>query len=84
MPASVAQNELLSTVESLAVEIARAAPDCAEKAMQIVRLVRDLNIEPDRLSIQDAIESKLLDSEMSEPQLQATTSAVISAVRNAS
>jgi hypothetical protein len=83
MPVSVAQNALVSTVESLAVEIARTAPDWAEKAMQIVRLVRELNIEPDWLRVQDAIESKLLDSEMSEPQLQATTSAVISAVRSA-
>lgn len=70
------------SIVNLAEAIARAAPECAEMAMQIVFLVQDVELQPDRSLVQDAIESKLVDSELSESQIQSTTSAVVSAVRN--
>jgi hypothetical protein len=64
----------------LAEEIARAAPECADKAMQIVDLVQAGDLRPDRDMVQTAIESNLADGDVSESQLQSTTSAVIRAI----
>ena len=80
MPATETSG-VLETITTLAEDIARASPDCADKAMRIVDLARDLSTSPDRESIQDAIESKLVDSELSESQIQSTTSAVVGAIR---
>lgn len=73
---------VVDTITSLAEDIARTSPDCAEKAVRIMDLARDLSGRPDRELIQGAIESQLIDSEMSESQIQSTTSAVVGAVRH--
>lgn len=73
---------VLDTITVLAEDIARASPDCADKALRIMDLAGDLNGRPDRDLIQDAIEAKLVDSEMSDSQIQSTTSAVVGALRN--
>lgn len=81
MPPDVKAAGVLDTISVLAEDIARASPDCADKAMRITDLVQSLETRPDREAIQEAIESKLLDSEMSESQIQSTTSAAVGAVR---
>ena len=65
----------------LAEEIARAAPECADKAMRIVDLIRAGDLRPDRDTVQSAIEANLVDGDVSESQVQTTTSAVIRAIR---
>ena len=47
----------IDAIATLAEEIARANPDCAEKAMQIVKLAKGLEGRPDYLAIEDAIEA---------------------------
>ena len=74
-------SRVLDTIMTLAGDIARASPDCADKAMRIADLAKGLSSRPDREAIQDAIESKLVDSELSESQIQSTTSAVVGAIR---
>jgi hypothetical protein len=71
------------TIVELATSIARASPDCADKAMQIADLARELDRVPDRAAIQDAIEMNLVDTNLSDPKIQTTTSAVIDAMSRA-
>jgi hypothetical protein len=73
--------EIIETITSLAEDIARSAPECATKAMQIIDLVRELDAVPDRETIEDAIETSLNDSELSDPQLRTMTSAIVNAVK---
>ncbi len=63
-------------------EIAQVAPECAGKALKIIDAARELGERPDRAMIEDAIESKLIDSELSEPQLQSVTSAVVGSINS--
>lgn len=81
MPANPKASGIEDTIAMLAEDIARASPDCADKAMRIVDLVRSGDLRPDRDSVQNAIESNLVAGDLSEPQVQTTTSAVISAIR---
>lgn len=81
MPANALDDGVLDTIGVLAEDIARASPDCADKAMRILDLVRSIPTLPDRNVVQDAIESNLVDSELSESQVQSTTSAVVGALR---
>ena len=74
-------NGALECIEMLARDIAQTSPDCAEKAMQIVYCVRDLRAEPDRAAVSDAIELSMLSADVSESQLQTTTSAVVGALK---
>ena len=68
------------TIVELAEQIARGSPECAEKAMQIADLAREFHRAPDWTAVQDAIEVSLLDTDLSVPRIQATTTAVVSAV----
>jgi hypothetical protein len=72
----------VETIIALAEEIAQVAPDCADRALKIIEFARELGDQPDRATVEDAIESQLIDSELSEPQLQNVTSAVIGSIRN--
>lgn len=72
---------ITDTIARLAEEIARSSPDCADKAMQIAALVRDLDQLPDREAVQDALEMELVDTDLSEPKIHTMTSAVLSAIR---
>jgi hypothetical protein len=69
----------VDAIVALAEEIARVAPDCADRAMKIIELARELDKSlPDRASIEDAIEGQILSDELSEPQVRSVTSAVVS------
>ena len=72
----------VDTIITLAQEIAQVAPECADKALKIIDAARELGERPDRAMIEDAIESKLIDSELSEPQLQSVTSAVVGSINS--
>lgn len=68
-------------IENLARAIARSAPECATEAMQIVDCVQDMRLTPDRVAVLDAMEASMVDADVSDAQLQVTTSAVISAAK---
>ncbi|HEX5867744.1 MAG TPA: hypothetical protein VFY72_08565 [Beijerinckiaceae bacterium] len=72
---------MLDTVAMLADQIARAAPECADQAMQIVKLVQELNPMPDRALIEDTLSVETADTDVSEARVQATTDAVMQAVK---
>jgi hypothetical protein len=73
----------VAAIIALAEEIAQVAPECADKALRIIESARELGERPDRAMVEDAIESQLIDSELSEPQLQTVTSAVVGSIRGA-
>lgn len=73
----------VAAIIALAEEIAQVAPECADKALRILESARELRDRPDRAMVEDAIESQLIDSELSEPQLQTVTSAVVGPIRGA-
>ena len=73
----------VAAIIALAEEIAQVAPECADKALRIIEAARELGERSDRAMVEDAIESQLIDSELSEPQLQTVTSAVVGSIRGA-
>ena len=81
MPATSQDQAALDTVVMLAERIARTSPECAEPAMQIVRLIHELTSQPDRNQIKDAIEMETADTDLSDARVQMTTDAVMKAVR---
>ena len=73
---------LLDTIARLAEEIARASPECADKARQIASLAAEVNCSRiDHSAIRDAIESETSDSDLSDTQVGRTAAAVTKAVR---
>lgn len=73
---------LLETIVSLAEEIARTSPTCADKAVKIVELVGELDARDlDRAAIQDALAAETADSDLSDLRLRSTTDAVVKAAR---
>ena len=73
---------ILETIVTLAEEIARASPECADKAMKIADLAGEIHVGGlDRTAVQDAIELELADSDMSDVRLASATDAVLKAVR---
>ena len=79
---AVALSSVADTIVDLANEIARASPESADNAMRIADLAREFDRLPDRAAVQDALEATLVDTEASEPRIQMTTSAVMSAVKD--
>ena len=71
---------VLDTVVMLADQIARASPECAEQAMQIVKLVHELGPEPDRALVKDTIDLETADTDLSDARVQTTADAVLRAV----
>jgi hypothetical protein len=72
----------IEAIVALAEEIARLAPDCAEQAAKIAEFARELGTcSPDRSTIEDAIESQMVDGELSDPQLRSVTSAVVRSLK---
>ena len=68
----------VAAIIAVAEEIARVAPDCAERALKIVELARELEeAHPDQASIQDVIECQMVDDEVSETKVRNVTSAVL-------
>lgn len=72
---------VLDTVVMLADQIARTAPECADQAMQIVKLLNELGPAADRTLIQDALDMETADTDLSDARVQSTTDAVMRAVR---
>jgi hypothetical protein len=74
----------VSAIITLAEEIARLSPDCADKAFKIIEFARELgDCQPDRGSIQEAIESEMLEDEISDTRTRSMTSAVLAAMKPA-
>ena len=82
MPTAAQHQAVLDTVVMLAEQIARTAPQCADQAMQIVKLVHELGPAPDRGLIQDALDAETADTDVSDARVQTTTDAVMRAVRS--
>ena len=81
--ASSDPDTLLDTIARLAEEIARASPECADKARQIATLAAEVNCARiDRSLIRDAIEAETSDSDLSDTQVGRTAEAVARAVRD--
>jgi hypothetical protein len=81
MKGAARHQDVLDTVAMLADQIARTAPECADQAMQIVKLVQELGPLPDRALIQDALSVETADTDVSDARLQTTTEAVMRAVK---
>lgn len=78
------RQESQSTIEAittLAEEIARASPDCADKAMRIVSLVKSLEGKPDYLAIEDAIDAGT-DGGLSDTEVRSASLEVARTVRD--
>ena len=72
--------ETIDAIVQIADEIARASPESADRAQQIVKLLRGLDhVDADRNSIQDAIDAQMDD--VSDVQLRNTTDAVVRTMR---
>jgi hypothetical protein len=89
MPATPDASSIAETIAGLAEEIARTSPECArtspkctDKALKIIELARSLSAGPDRALIEDAIESKVSEDELSDSRVQTITSAVTDALRD--
>ena len=82
MPTAAQHQAVLDTVVMLAEQIARTAPQCADQAMQIVKLVHEFGPAPDRGLIQDALDAETADTDLSDARVQTTTDAVMRAVRS--
>ena len=76
------QQTVLDAVVMLAHQIARTAPECADQAMQIVKLMHELGPAPDRALVQDTLEAETADTDVSDARVQTTTDAVMRAVRS--
>jgi hypothetical protein len=71
---------VLETITTLAMDIARQCPDCAEPASRIAELagqVRSAGI--DRGAVQDALEAQIGDGDLSDVHVRATTESVVKA-----
>jgi hypothetical protein len=82
MPAGSQQQSLLDTIVMLAEQIARSSPESADQAMQIAKLVQELEPAPDRSLIKDAIDAETADIDLSDARVQTTAEAVMRAVRS--
>lgn len=82
MTVSDHRQDVLDTIIALADQIARAAPDCADKAMRIIELVHGLDGSVDQASVEDAITAETVDSDLSDPQVRTTARAVLDALRD--
>jgi hypothetical protein len=72
---------VLDTVIMLADQIARTAPECADQAMQIVKLVSELEPAADRMTVKDALDLETADTDISNARVQSTADAVMRAVK---
>jgi hypothetical protein len=75
------QQATIDAITGLAEEIARVSPDCADKALQIIRLVGQLDAKPDRASIADAIDAQAA-GDISDTTVHNATNAVVRTLRD--
>ena len=79
---STEPSALLETIGTLALEIARHCPDCAEKASRIAALAAEVvPAKIDRGAIQDALETELGDGDVSDLHVRTATEAVVKAAK---
>ena len=71
----------IDAIIALAEEIARASPECADKAMQILNLVKGLDCSPDLAAIEDAIDAGT-DGDLSDSRVRSASSAVVRSIRD--
>lgn len=71
----------IDAIIALAEEIARASPECADKAMQILDLARTLDSRPDQAAIEDAIDAGT-DGDLSDTRVRSASSAVVRSIRD--
>ena len=81
MSAASQHQTVLDTVVMLADQIARTSPECAEQAMQIVKLVHELGAGPTATSSRMRSISETVDTDLSDARVQTTADAVMRAVR---
>lgn len=74
------QQAALELARSLAEDIAQVAPECADKALQILSILEDLDAGPDRGTIEDVIEAETLDSGLSDTGVRTVAAAVTRAL----
>lgn len=70
------QQTTLDTIVCLAEDIARAHPECADKALSIIRLLGDIGSQVDKASIADAIDAEAA-GDLSDTTVRNATNAVI-------
>jgi hypothetical protein len=75
------QQATIDAISGLAEEIARANPDCADKAMQIIRLLGDIDAKPEAATIEDAIDAQSV-GDMSDTTVRNATNAVVRTMRD--
>lgn len=74
---------ILDTICTLAMDVARQCPDCAEPATRIASLAGQVRVASvDRGAIQDALESEMGDSGISDLRVRSATEAVIKATES--
>lgn len=80
---STQAEQLLDTIASLAMEIAGQCPDAAERACQIVSLVGDIRATGpvDRGAVQDVLESRVAEGDLSDVGVRTTADEIVRAVR---
>ncbi len=76
-------DSILDTIATLAMDIARQCPDCADHASRIASLAGQIKgISVDRGAIQDALDTQMADSGLSDLQVRSTTEAVVKATKS--
>lgn len=62
-------------------EIAREAPECAAKALQIISLLEGVSAGPDQGTVQDVIGAEMLETDVPELTVRATATSVVRALK---
>ena len=75
------QQATIDAISGLAEEIARTNPDCADKAMKIIRLLGEIESKPEAAMIEDAIDAQSV-GDMSDTTLRNATNAVVRTMRD--
>ncbi len=81
MPGPSNPDAILDAISSLAMDIARQCPDCADHATKIAALAGEIRAASvDRGAVQDVLDSEMIDSgDLSDVHVRATTEAVVRA-----
>ena len=80
MPDGAEPAALLDSIETLAMEIARHCPDCAERAARIAAFASEVRAGGvDRGTVQDVLETELGDDDVSDVQVRSAAEAVVRA-----
>ena len=76
-------DDILDTIATLAMDIARQCPDCADHASRIASLAGQIQgNKVDRGAIQDALDTQMVDSGLSDLKVRSTTEAIVKAAKS--